>query len=340
MTDLPSSLRLAGVLLGSALAVTTAHAAAPAAPDTSAAAQAFANGQSAQLAGNNRLAAEQFELAHSIAPSVHALRSAARARFLAKSHARAATHAVRILDEYPDDADSVALANEILEQTRADLVEFEVQCDAPCTLSKDGKMLVADGAEQHHFFTSPGAFELVASFDAGAAAPESFTTAAGNSYSASFAEPEPEPEPEPIAAPIVPEEPATSASSTTPEPADASDANEDRPRSARRAHPAWFYGGLAATAAVGGVTLWSGLDTRSAHQEFEDEPSKQAWSNGRNKQLRTNILIGATAGLGAVTALLAAFGTDWSKGRRSSKKRKKNKDVALELGPLGLQGRF
>lgn len=327
--------RLGQLLLGCALLAAPAEA--EAAPDTSAAAQAFANGQSAQLAGNHRVAAEQFELAHNIAPSVHALRSAARARYLAESYARAASHAARILDEYPDDEESVALANEILAETRGDLVEFEVECDAPCTLSKDGKSLIVEEAERHHFFTSPGEFELGAAFDTGDATPKPFTTEGGNAYSATFAAPD-----EVVAPPV-----ATAAETAPPEPAEpepsVTDSDADRPRGPRRAHPAWFWGGLVATAAAGGVTLWSGLDTRSAHQAFEAEPSEQAWESGRNKQLRTNILIGATAGLGAITVMLGAFGTDWSKGKRSDKRsrgKKKDKDVALRLGPLGLQGRF
>ena len=83
--------------------------------------------------------------------------------------------------------------------------------------------------------------------------------------------------------------------------------------------PLVFFVGAGATAVLGGVTIWSGIDT-------VNNPGKAAvradcvgqgtscseYQDGRNKQLRTNILIGATSVVGAATAVIGAFFTNWS----------------------------
>jgi hypothetical protein len=70
--------------------------------------------------------------------------------------------------------------------------------------------------------------------------------------------------------------------------------------------PVWFYAGLGATAVAGGVTIASGVDTSSQHASFERTcpgPSSchDLASSGQNAQLRTNVMLGVTAGLGALT---------------------------------------
>jgi hypothetical protein len=69
--------------------------------------------------------------------------------------------------------------------------------------------------------------------------------------------------------------------------------------------------GGATTLVLASVTLWSGLDTTKAHDAYVAAPTKEGWDNGRSKQLRTNILIGATAAAGVTTALIAIFWTKW-----------------------------
>jgi hypothetical protein len=70
--------------------------------------------------------------------------------------------------------------------------------------------------------------------------------------------------------------------------------------------PVWFYAGLGVTAVAGAVTIASGVDTSNQHASFERTcpgPSSchDLASSGQNAQLRTNVMLGVTAGLGALT---------------------------------------
>lgn len=104
--------------------------------------------------------------------------------------------------------------------------------------------------------------------------------------------------------------------------------------------PLWFYVGAGVTAVVGGVTVWSALDTQRAFNDYErDLPGlnqRQADARvaaGHDKELRTNLLLGATALAAAGTAALGLFVVDWGRGRERG---------GLYLGPTGLGavGRF
>ncbi|MGE3674889.1 MAG: hypothetical protein AB7K71_34800 [Polyangiaceae bacterium] len=115
--------------------------------------------------------------------------------------------------------------------------------------------------------------------------------------------------------------------------------------------PVWAYVGAGLTVVLGGLTLWSGLDTQSAVQDFDQreaslsEGEAQALlDDGHAKETRTNILIGATSVVGVTTLVLAAFFVDWG-GR-------KHPEQAFVTGPvvgaaldgsglsLGYRGRF
>jgi hypothetical protein len=72
-----------------------------------------------------------------------------------------------------------------------------------------------------------------------------------------------------------------------------------------------FIGAAAATAVVGGVALWSGLDTLSARDRYEKTPTEEGYHDGVSRERRTNWLIGGTAALGAATLGLGLFVTRW-----------------------------
>jgi tetratricopeptide (TPR) repeat protein len=72
-----------------------------------------------------------------------------------------------------------------------------------------------------------------------------------------------------------------------------------------------FIGAAAATAIVGGLALWSGLDTLSARDKYEAAPTEAGYNDGAKRERRTNWLIGGTAALGAATAGLGLFVTRW-----------------------------
>jgi hypothetical protein len=78
--------------------------------------------------------------------------------------------------------------------------------------------------------------------------------------------------------------------------------------------PVWFWAATAATVGLGAATLWSGLDTQSKHDAFTAHPSAAAQADGRDAQLRTNILAVVTAGAALATAATGIFAVSWSKG--------------------------
>lgn len=82
--------------------------------------------------------------------------------------------------------------------------------------------------------------------------------------------------------------------------------------------PIWVYAGAGLTVVLGGVTLWSALDTKSSHDDYEhDLPTltqaevNQRVDDGHQKELRTNVLIGGTALVGVGTAVVGLFLVDW-----------------------------
>jgi hypothetical protein len=75
--------------------------------------------------------------------------------------------------------------------------------------------------------------------------------------------------------------------------------------------PVWFWASGALTVAFGGLTLWSGLDTKSTHDAFVSSPSDQLEAQGKSAQTRTNVFAIATAAAGITTGVLA-FYVRWS----------------------------
>jgi hypothetical protein len=81
----------------------------------------------------------------------------------------------------------------------------------------------------------------------------------------------------------------------------------------------WVYVGAGLTAVAGGLTLWSGLETRAAYEDLKrDMPSlepadaQRRVEDGEQLQTRTNILLAVTGVLALSTAGIAWFGVDWS----------------------------
>jgi hypothetical protein len=110
--------------------------------------------------------------------------------------------------------------------------------------------------------------------------------------------------------------------------------------------PVVFFVALGSTAVLGGVTIWSGVDTmNNPGEDVVREtcrglgPECPAYQEGRDKQTRTNVLIGVTAGVAALTAVVGLFLTDWSWGDAQPAS-----DVAVGVAPdgasLGVRGGF
>ncbi len=88
--------------------------------------------------------------------------------------------------------------------------------------------------------------------------------------------------------------------------------------------PAWVAVGGGLTLVLAGAATWSGVDTASKHDDFvggacDRAPSEGCTSlssDGKDAQLRTNILFGATALTGIATAAVGLFFVRWSPERR------------------------
>ena len=277
-------------------------------------------------------AASHFEAAYQAVPSARALRNAMRSRDAAGQPARAATLAALAKDRYPSDVETVKLADEILAKTEGDLARIAVRCAKPCLLAV-GKRLVAGGTRATHvLYLPPGEAKLRASFKDSGHAENNVVVKVGDKLELDFEPPaarvaEPEPQPEPAPAPEIVAPPPKA---------------PQEPRAWYRS-PALFYVSLGATGVLTGVTIWSGVDTLN-------NPGKEAvraacagqgtdcpeYQLGVGKQIRTNALIGASAGMGLVTVLIGAIVTDFSSRRPV--------DMSLSIAPDGpsasLRGSF
>lgn len=316
------SLALCAGLVGGAFACPAARAQEVSARDRQSAAQAYDRGTAAYLAEDFEGAAQWFETAHRLAPAAAALVQATRAYQRAGNAARAATLALRLEALYPDDRTARTTAQRALAAARG-LLRVDATCDGTCTLE------VAGAIPAHtSFFVEPGAHEVTAEFETGRVTLTA-SGAAGETVTLAFeAPPAPPPEPEPEPEPLAPE----------PEPA-------PPPGDGGGGVPlAVTITAMAVTAGLGGVLIWSGVDTLDGVPAYEANPTVEGLADGRSREERTNWLMAGTAVAGAATVVLMIF-TDWG-GGSDEPGNAADTDVSatLDLGPghaiLGLRGSF
>lgn len=97
------------------------------------------------------------------------------------------------------------------------------------------------------------------------------------------------------------------------------------PTSPHRLSPVWFVAGAGATVVLTGITIWSGLDTRSAYSDYQrdlprltqDEANDRV-DAGHSRELRTNLLLAGSVVCAAGTAALGIWFVDFSSGKRAS----------------------
>ncbi|MBW2455284.1 MAG: hypothetical protein JRI68_12270 [Deltaproteobacteria bacterium] len=318
------------------------------------AARDFDEGRAAYLAGRFDVAASFFEGADATVPSPRALRMAIRARAEAGQAARAATVAGQALLRYPDHEQTRSLAAATIEAHRAALHRLDVTCGSPCVIAVGARGVVGSARKRWTIFADPGETMVSASFGSKQGADQQVIQArAGGSNALTFL-----PKVAPAAKPLPS---AARGGSPPPGPTDPPSGRPDEPGAGDLggddagatdeepswiAHPGVFIGLVVATAAVGGVTIWSGVDTvnEPGAAAVEEACVGQGtecpeYQDGLAKQNRTNALIGVTAGVGVITAIVGAVVTDWS-GRDEDEA----VQAAVTIGPgglgLGLGGRF
>lgn len=271
------------------------------------AAEAFDRGREAYKSEDYVEAAEQFESADANAPSPAALELAIRARDKAGQLDRAATLSALALARHPDDPNIQKIAPGIIARAKAELFELSLKCNDPCDVTVAGKLAPGRRSTERTVYVSPGRYTVLAGWSGDRSSSQQVDAASGAQGSLEFQAPA-----VPAAPPLA--MPPAAMGATGDEPADGG-----TPHKSSALPPAVFWVGVGLTAVVGGVSIWSGLDTQSnpgpdkvrAACMIGAGDCQTLYQQGVDKQHRTNILIGVTAGVGIATGVIGAFFTDW-----------------------------
>jgi hypothetical protein len=324
-------------VLSLSLAALCSHVSAQDARQRQAAAEAYDKGTAAYLDGSYEEAARWFETANRLAPAGPALMQAIRAHERNDNIARASTLALELSTSYHDDKASIDYAANVLAKHASSLVRIEVKCDEDCKLDLDGKL-----QDFLSFFVTPGvAHQLTATFETGSKRAD-FQGAAGETRGIQFEAPPPPPTPA-IASLQDNEAAATS--------------NAHRPLA-----PLFTWIGLGVTVALGAATIVSGLNAKAGVPDFEKAAAqsrdciknaasdctqlqaraRSLYDAGHGREIRTDVLIGATAVAAVGTGVIALLFTDWS----GSTERVQTASLRFQVNPYPggvmsvLEGRF
>jgi hypothetical protein len=311
--------------------------AAPSVEEIKAAEVDFNRGREAYRTGNHAEAAEYFEGADGHAPNDRVLELAIGARDKAGHADRAATLAQLGLELYPKSERLRKVATPLVDKAQAKLLRVTIECSEACNLLDGARLVHGAPALRRVVFLTPGDHQIRAAWSDDRAATKGVTGAAGESVELQFAAPAipvKEVAPAPVAAPVA---------------APTEDRGQEKPPSGLP--PLVFWIGAGTTAALIGVTAWSGIDT--VNNPGADAVRKNCvdlgdscpdYQTGRGKQVRTNVLIGVTGALGVATAVVGVFATNWSgkaEKKASEAKASVTPWVSYDYGPsMGAAGRF
>ncbi len=287
------TLQFCGVVLLCALATTTTvvcaqEALGAADGDRQAAGAAYTRGTRAYLAGDYNGAAGWFDTAYRLAPASAALVQSIRSNMRAGHEVRAATLALRVVAHHAGDAEAVREANELLTRLSSLYVRVEVRC-ADARGAESHCAIEVGGVVQEHnlFFIAPNERVEVRARFASGDVHEEVTGSAGATVETTLVEPE-----------------ATRALSH----------NERQPRSRSTSSgldPAYFLVAVGATAVAAGFAAWSTYDMFDGVPAYQANPTQARLLDGQSRELRTQVLLGVSAGLIATSVLLLLF-TDWN----------------------------
>jgi hypothetical protein len=240
-------------------------------------------------------AATHFENAFFAAPNPAELRSAIRARREGGQLARAATLAAIGQRKYPGEAALGKLAEETIAEARPRVFEVHATSALECNVAVDDKVVTSEKLRDYRFFVDPGKHELVFGWTEGRTRRVPIDGKGGATQALT------------LEAPPIPVKPP---SAEVPAPALA----PPKPLG-----PVVFLIGAGLTVVGVGVTVWSGLDTQknpgtaAVRADCVGQgTSCPEYQQGLSSQLRTNILLAATGGVAALTAVTGLFLTQWS----------------------------
>ena len=296
------------------------------------AAEAFDRGREAYKTEDYVEAAEQFESADANAPSAAALELAIRSRDKAGQLDRAGTLAALALARHPDDPNIQKIAPSIVERAKAELFELDLKCNEACDVTVGGKIAPGRRSTERTLFLAPGHYNVRVGWSEDRSESKSVDGNRGEAGSLEFSAPVVAAPPPPVVAPVTPP--------PSEKPADESEQNNSSGKLPRFV----FIAGAVTTGVLAGVTLWSGIDTKNNPgadkvrdacktvdaSGMHSSECDSLYNDGLDRQHRTNLLLGVTAGVGVATAVVGAFFTDWGGSKKS------NAEQAKKTAPQGL----
>jgi tetratricopeptide (TPR) repeat protein len=305
---------------GAALAKGPDAAAAPDAATKAKAAKKFKEGERAFKRHDYTAAAAAFDEAYSIAPHPAALFNAATAYEKAGELTRAANLCARYLRDAPEDDSRREKANALIGDLTPKLGRIQIQERGASDVTLDGK-----DVEDEVSYVNPGDHVVTGRFGE-KGVERKFSVVAGSLLRVVLEPPKKKVETG------LSEEGAGSADG---EPAE-KDRDKEKPKPLP---PAVFYAGAAITVVLGGVAVWSGLDTNKARSDYDSSPTQDGLDAGKSKQSRTNLLLVASGVALGGTAVIGLFFTDWKHG---PKEKPPPPEAKLLIGPgfIGASGRF
>lgn len=300
------------IFFAAALLAPAAAAAPPVSPSSSAhvdkesARASFREGQRAFKEGDYKLAGEKFDEAYRRAPHHAPLWNAGRAWQRAGEPTRAANAYAKYLREAPANAPDRNNAIRGLKELESKVGRIEVHATGVTEVTVDGEPFEGEGV-----YVAPGTHVVEGkTTDTRDVVRVSPAVAAGANVSVALL-------------------PAASANAEPAPPVRAAEPSVVTPRGG--ISPVFVVIGGVLTLGAAGVTVWSGLDVNQQKSDYlrsADAQSPRAYDAGKSAQLRTNVLLGATGGLAALTMLTALFLVDW--------KGSSNGSVTVGLGPQSL----
>jgi len=302
-------------------ALSLAAPAARADGDRARAREAYDRALAEHRAGRFAEAATDFALADHLAPSPIALRAAIDDAIRADD-AALGMDLVERSKRAPLDAALAAKVDAARKKFRARCGSIRVVCpaDATCQATIDGRAI--EGRDPAWVTVGSHAVALTTTTPAGVFTEQRTVDVATDPVL------DVAPETPPVATPMAPAKappPSTLPPASPPAPPGASASSAplalraDAPRtSTPRVLPPWvLWIGAGATAAIGGVTVWSGVDTSQKHDDFAAQDCAAAGSvtchrlatDGRDAETRTNVLLAGTAVVGVATIVAGVFFT-------------------------------
>ncbi len=266
---------------------------------------AVAKAQSLDKKHNTSAAAEAWEKAFESTKTPKHLFKAARDYQKSNNPARAANDYARYLAAAPEsERKDRTTAKKELATLGAKLGRFAVRATGSTKIVIDAEVIDLSRAED--VYVMPGPHTITATFETGTAK-EQATAVAGQSVPVVVAAPAEGEGPAPPVEPVAENKPAST-------PSKSGDKFSLPPLAV------YIGGGL--TGILGGLTLLSALDVASQKSTFDKDKSQANLDEGKSKQTRTNILLGATAGFAVLTGITAIVLVDW-----------KRTDTKLGFGP-------